>query len=319
MKILVTGGAGFIGSNFVSYLVENYDDQIINIDKLTYAGNIDNIKKFSSLVNYQFYRGDIRDKKFVDKVLDKDVDYVVNFAAESHVDRSIDSPNQFIKTNVEGTQVLLNRALECNLKKFVQISTDEVYGSLNDKDLFNEDDSLNPTNPYAASKASADLITESYYKTYGLPVNITRSSNNYGPYQFPEKIIPLFITNILKNKKVPLYGDGQNIRDWIYVKDNCRAIDLIMRKGKVGEIYNIGANNEKSNLELTKNILKIMNKSNSFIKFVSDRPGHDYRYALASKKLKKELSWSPNTSFIAGLKKTINWYQKNKDWWKESK
>ena len=315
MKILITGGAGFIGSNFIHFLLDNYDDQIINIDKLTYAGNLDNLGDISSNNNYEFYQGDILDKKFIKKVFDKSIDYVVNFAAETHVDRSIENSNQFIKTNVEGTQVLLDRALECNIKNFVQISTDEVYGSIN-KGKFNENNKLKPNNPYSASKASADLLLKAYHNTYNLPVNITRSSNNYGPYQYPEKFIPLFITNIIQDKKIPLYGDGENIRDWIYVKDNCKAIDLVMRKGKRGEIYNIGANNEKSNIEITKAILKIMNKSEDIIKYVEDRPGHDYRYALNNKKIRNELGWNPKISFYKGLRKTINWYQNNEKWWK---
>ena len=315
MKILITGGAGFIGSNFIHFLLDNYDDQIINIDKLTYAGNLDNLGDISSNNNYEFYQGDILDKKFIKKVFDQSIDYVVNFAAETHVDRSIENSNQFIKTNVEGTQVLLDRALECNIKNFVQISTDEVYGSIN-KGKFNENNKLKPNNPYSASKASADLLLKAYHNTYNLPVNITRSSNNYGPYQYPEKLIPLFITNIMQDKKIPLYGDGENIRDWIYVKDNCKAIDLVMRKGKRGEIYNIGANNEKSNIEITKAILKIMNKSEDIIKYVEDRPGHDYRYALNNKKIRNELGWNPKISFYKGLRKTINWYQNNEKWWK---
>jgi len=318
MKILITGGAGFIGSNFIHYLLENYDDQIINIDKLTYAGNLDNLRNISSAKNHKFYQGDIISKDFIEEVFDKSVDYVVNFAAETHVDRSIDNSNKFIKTNVEGTQVLLDRALECDIKNFVQISTDEVYGSIK-KGKFNENNMLNPNNPYAASKAGADFLVKSYNNTYNLPVNITRSSNNYGPYQYPEKLIPLFITNIMQDKKLPLYGDGKNIRDWIYVKDNCRAIDLIMRKGKNGEIYNIGANNEKTNLEITKAILKIMNKDESMIRYVKDRPGHDYRYALNNEKIKSELEWQPRISFNKGLIKTIKWYQNNKKWWKKLK
>lgn len=316
MNILVTGGAGFIGSNFIHYLLKNYDDQIVNIDKLTYAGNLDNLKDVSDSKRYKFYKGDIRNEKLINKIFDTNIDYIVNFAAESHVDRSIEKPNQFIETNIEGTQILLNRALDCDIKKFVQISTDEVYGSLDKKGKFCENNVLNPTNPYAASKASADLITKSYYQTYDLPVNITRSSNNYGPYQYPEKLIPLFITNIIKNKKLPLYGDGKNIRDWIYVEENCKAIDLVMRKGNKGEVYNIGDNNEKSNLEITKSILKIMNKPESLIEFVEDRLGHDYRYALNNQKIKKELGWNSKISFKEGLKKTINWYIRNKDWWK---
>src|SRR6056297_153945 len=318
MKILITGGAGFIGSNFIHYLLENYDDQIINIDKLTYAGNLDNLRNISSAKNHKFYQGDIINKDFIEEVFDKSVDYVVNFAAETHVDRSIDNSNKFIKTNVEGTQVLLDRALECDIKNFVQISTDEVYGSIK-KVKFNENNMLNPNNPYAASKAGADFLVKSYNNTYNLPVNITRSSNNYGPYQYPEKLIPLFITNIMQDKKLPLYGDGKNIRDWIYVKDNCRAIDLIMRKGKNGEIYNIGANDEKTNLEITKAILKIMNKDESMIRYVKDRPGHDYRYALNNEKIKSELEWQPRISFNKGLIKTIKWYQNNKKWWKKLK
>lgn len=319
MKILVTGGAGFIGSNFIHYLIKNYDDEIINLDKLTYAGNLANLKKIKDRSNYEFVRGDITDNLLVEKIFADGIDYVVNFAAESHVDRSIADPNQFIKTNIEGTEVLLNKSLEYGVKKFVQISTDEVYGSLGNNGYFQENDQLNPTSPYAASKASADMIVSSYFRTFQLPINITRCSNNYGPYQFPEKLIPLFITNALQNKKLPLYGDGLNIRDWIFVKDHCKAIDLVMRKGEKGEVYNIGGNNEKTNFKITEIILEILAKPKSLVKYVSDRLGHDYRYAVDAGKIKRKLGWIPETNFTEGMKKTVDWYLNNKKWWEDIK
>ena len=280
MKILVTGGAGFIGSNFIRYQLKNYDDQIINVDKLSYAGNLDNLKDVESNPNYEFKQLDICDREKIDHLMHQEIDYIVNFAAESHVDRSIEDPSVFVKTNIEGTQTLLDLALKFGVKKFVQISTDEVYGSLGEKGKFKEESPLNPSSPYSASKAAADLLVKSYSKTYNLPTNITRCSNNFGPYQYPEKLIPLFIINALHDKKLPLYGDGSNIRDWIYVKDHCKAVDLVMRRGKEDEIYNIGANNEKSNLEITRNILSLLSKSELLIKHVEDRKGHDYRYAI---------------------------------------
>ncbi|ADO77561.1 dTDP-glucose 4,6-dehydratase [Halanaerobium praevalens] len=317
MKILIAGGAGFIGSNFIHYQLKHYADQIINIDKLTYAGNLENLKDVSHKSNYQFYKIDICNKNAIRKIMDSKIDLVVNFAAESHVDRSIADPAVFIQNNVLGTQNLLDLALEFEVKKFIQISTDEVYGSLKSQNKFTELSPLNPSNPYAASKAAADLLVKSYFKTYKLPINITRCSNNFGPYQYPEKLIPLFIIKALKKEQLPLYGDGTNIRDWIFVRDHCRAIDLVMRKGKTGEIYNIGANNEKSNLEITKKILSLLSKSENLIKYVKDRQGHDYRYAIDSTKIKKELDWQVNSSFEKDIIKTVNWYLENKKWWQK--
>jgi len=316
MKILVTGGAGFIGSNFIRYQLENYDDQIINVDKLSYAGNLDNLKAVENSPNYEFKKLDICNKEKIDQIMHQGIDYIVNFAAESHVDRSIEDPSVFVKTNIEGTQNLLDLALKFGVKRFVQISTDEVYGSLGPEGKFKEDSPLNPSSPYAASKAAAVLLVKSYAKTYELPVNITRSSNNFGPYQYPEKLIPLFIINALQNEKLPLYGDGSNIRDWIYVKDHCRAIDLVMRRGDSGEIYNIGANNEKSNLEITQKILSLLSKSELLIKHVEDRKGHDYRYAVDTSKIKNELGWKVEYDFEQAVEKTLNWYLDHKQWWK---
>ncbi|TDO89251.1 dTDP-glucose 4,6-dehydratase [Halanaerobium saccharolyticum] len=317
MRILVTGGAGFIGSNFIHYQLKNYNDQIINVDKLSYAGNLDNLKDVERNPNYEFQQLDICDREKIDPLLHQGIDYIVNFAAESHVDRSIEDPSIFVKTNVEGTQNLLDLALKFGVKKFVQISTDEVYGSLGDSGKFREDSSLNPSSPYSASKAAADLLVKSYAKTYQLPVNITRCSNNFGPYQYPEKLIPLFIIKALKNKKLPLYGDGSNVRDWIYVQDHCRAVDLVMRCGNTGEIYNIGANNEKSNLEITKKILSLLSKSELLIKHAEDRKGHDYRYAVDSRKIKAELGWEAEYDFKKAMGTTLNWYLDHKEWWQK--
>jgi len=317
MKILVTGGAGFIGSNFIRYQLKNYDDQIINVDKLSYAGNLDNLKDVENNSNYQFRQLDICDQEKIDHLMHQGIDYIVNFAAESHVDRSIDDPSVFVKTNVEGTQSLLDLALKFGVKKFVQISTDEVYGSLGSEGKFKEDSPLNPSSPYSASKAAADLLVKAYAKTYQLPVNITRSSNNFGPYQYPEKLIPLFIINALNNRKLPLYGDGSNIRDWIYVKDHCRAVDLVMRRGENGQTYNIGASNEKSNLEITKKILELLSKSELLIKHVEDRKGHDYRYAVDSSKIKEQLGWEAEYDYDRAMQITLNWYLDHKDWWKK--
>jgi len=318
MKIyLVTGGAGFIGSNFIHYQLENYDDQIINVDNLSYAGNLENLKNLKTNSNYEFRELDICDKEKIDQIMHQGIDYIVNFAAESHVDRSIENPSIFVKTNVEGTQNLLDLALKFGIKKFVQISTDEVYGSLGKEGKFREDSPLNPSSPYSASKAAADLLVSSYAKTYNLPVNISRCSNNFGPYQYPEKLIPLFIIKALHNKKLPLYGDGSNVRDWIYVKDHCRAVDLVMRRGEAGEIYNIGADNEKSNLEITKNILSSLSKSELLIKHVEDRKGHDYRYAVDSSKIKEKLGWEAEYDFEKAMGTTLNWYLDHKEWWQK--
>ncbi|MBW1679244.1 MAG: dTDP-glucose 4,6-dehydratase [Deltaproteobacteria bacterium] len=316
MKILVTGGAGFIGSNFIQSMLCSYPDvQITNLDELTYAGNLDNltsIEKDSSLsFRYEFVKGDITDRGLVDKLMAQGFDAVVNFAAESHVDRSIEDASIFIKTNVLGTQILLEGIRKHKVKRYIQISTDEVYGSLGPEGKF--------TSPYAASKTSADLICRAYFKTFQLPIIITRCSNNYGPYQFPEKIIPLFITNALGDLSLPLYGDGLNVRDWIHVEDHCRAVDLVLRKGREGEIYNIGGNCEMTNLAITRIILEKLSKSETLITFVKDRPGHDRRYAIAADKIERELGWRPIYSFETGIEQTINWYQNNKSWWEKIK
>jgi len=313
MKILITGGAGFIGSNFIRYLLSKHPDyKIMNLDKLTYAGNLDNLKDVEDNPNYRFVKSDICDPEIVDKLM-QGVDVVVHFAAETHVDRSIVDADSFVKTNVFGSYVLLEKALEYKIKKFVHVSTDEVYGSI-EKGSFKETDALNPSSPYAASKAGSDLLARSYFLTHKLPVVITRSSNNFGPYQYPEKLIPLFIINAMQNKPLPVYGDGMNVRDWLYVVDNCEAIDLILHKGMDGEIYNIGGGNEKKNLDITKVILKELDKPDSLIKFVEDRPGHDRRYSIDCTKIKK-LGWKPRNKFDDALKKTIEWYINNKWWW----
>ena len=317
MKILITGGCGFIGSNFIRYyLKEHPEDKVINLDKLTYAGNLSNLKDIEKNPHYHFIKGDICNKKIVKESI-KGCDIVINFAAESHVDRSITEASPFIQTNIYGTFTLLEAARKYNMSRFIQIGTDEVYGST-EKGSFSEDSPLNPNSPYAASKASADLLSRSYFATYNLPVIITRSSNNFGPYQYPEKLIPLFITNLLEEKRVPVYGKGKNIRDWLYVEDNCRAIDLILHKGKIGEIYNIGAGNEVTNLSITRIILRKMNKKEEMIEFVKDRLGHDFRYSLDADKI-KELGWKPRVNFEDGIEKTIKWYQENKKWWEKLK
>ncbi|AMD16616.1 spore coat protein [Methanobrevibacter sp. YE315] len=313
-KILVTGGAGFIGSNFIRYMVNKYSEfEIINFDALTYCGNLENLRDIENKDNYSFVKGDIRDKDTVDDLVRKS-DYVINFAAESHVDRSIEDPEIFIKSNVLGTQVLLNAAKENGIEKFIQISTDEVYGTLGSDGYFTEDTPLQPNSPYSASKAGGDLITRAFGETYGLPINITRCSNNYGPYQFPEKLIPLMISNALENKKLPLYGDGKNVRDWLHVRDHCAAIDLVLQEGKIGEVYNIGGNNEKQNIEIVKLILDELGKDESLIEFVTDRLGHDRRYAIDSTKIQDDLGWKPEYSFENGIKETIQWYLDNQDW-----
>ncbi|MFH1778085.1 MAG: dTDP-glucose 4,6-dehydratase [Candidatus Omnitrophota bacterium] len=316
-KVLITGGAGFIGSNFIRYILnKNPFTKIINLDKLTYCGNLNNLKDLCQHKNYKFVKGDICNTTLVDKTV-KGCKVIINFAAQTHVDRSIKNAAEFIKTNVQGTHVLLEAAKRHKLDLFVQISTDEVYGSiLNGK--FCEASLLNPSSPYSASKASADLLCVSYYKTYKLPVIITRSSNNFGPYQYPEKIIPLFITNAIEGKRLPVYGDGLNIRDWIYVLDNCAAIELAAQKGKIGEIYNIGGSNELNNLQLTKMVLSRMGKSEKLIKFVTDRPAHDRRYALDITKI-KSLGWQSNYDFNTAISDTIQWYINNKQWWQRLK
>ena len=322
MKLLITGGAGFIGSNFILYWMKNYpNDEILNLDSLTYAGNLENLKEVEKNPNYSFIHGDICDLNIVDSAM-QGVDTVVHFAAESHVDRSIKKPSDFVVTNMVGTQVLLHMALNHNIKRFHHISTDEVYGSLDlgDQGKFNERTNYNPRSPYSASKAGSDHLVRAYNETYGLPITITNCSNNFGPYQFPEKLIPLTITNILENKKVPVYGDGLYIRDWLYVMDHCRAIDLVLNKGEIGETYLVGGlTSDISNLEVIRKILKIMGKDENLIEYVKDRPGHDRRYAVDWSKIKKELGWKPLHNFDEWLEKTVQWYKENEKWWKDIK
>ncbi|MFH1721107.1 MAG: dTDP-glucose 4,6-dehydratase [Candidatus Altiarchaeota archaeon] len=314
MKLLVTGGAGFIGSNFIRHMLDKYSDyEIVNLDKLTYAGNLENLRDIEGNPRYRFVKGDICDKKVVEKST-KDCEAIINFAAETHVDRSIIDAGSFVHTDVFGTYRLLEAARKYDIETYLQISTDEVYGSI-EEGSFKEGDVLEPNSPYSASKGGAELLIRSYNVTYGLPTLVTRSSNNYGPYQYPEKVIPLFITNLIEGKKVPLYGDGLNVRDWLYVIDNCKAIDLVLHKGKKGEIYNIGGEYEVTNLELTKKILELMGEGEEHIERVADRLGHDRRYSLNCEKAKK-LGWKPETSFDAGLKQTARWYQENSQWWK---
>jgi len=318
MRILVTGGAGFIGSNFIHFLLEVRPDwNIINFDKLTYAGNLANLETVSADPRYELIRGDISEPSDVAKVFEKGFDYVVNFAAESHVDRSLYDPGIFLKTNILGTQILLEYALKTGVKRFLQVSTDEVYGSLGPEGYFSEDSSMAPNSPYAASKASADLMCRAFFKSFGLPVLVTRAGNNYGPFQFPEKLIPFFLTKALKDESLPLYGDGLNVRDWLYVRDHCEGILTVLEKGKAGECYNIGGGNEHTNLEITRSILSNLGKPENLIKFVKDRPGHDRRYALDYSKIKNELGWQPKKKFTDGMAETIAWYQDNSRWWRD--
>jgi len=316
MRVLVTGGAGFIGSNFIRYLIDHRPGwQIANFDKLTYAGNLGSLADVEEYDNYSFVKGDISNLDDVRAVFENGFDYAVNFAAESHVDRSLYEPDLFLKTNVMGTQNLLDLARESGVRRFLHISTDEVYGSIEPGKYADETYTMAPNSPYAASKASADLICRSYFKSFDMPIIVTRSCNNYGPYQFPEKVIPFFITRALDNDALPLYGDGSNIRNWIYVEDNCEAILAVLEKGEPGQIYNIGGYSELTNLELTRTILMLLDKPEDLIKFVDDRPAHDFRYALDSRKIKNELGWSPSTKFDAGIQKTITWYKENQRWW----
>ncbi|WP_042195380.1 dTDP-glucose 4,6-dehydratase [Paenibacillus camerounensis] len=316
MKLLVTGGAGFIGSNFVIYMLQQHPDyQIVNVDALTYAGNLENLKSVEGNPNYTFVKADITDVAAMDALVSQGVDVVVNFAAESHVDRSILEPDVFVKTNVLGTQVLLDAAKKYSVTKFVQVSTDEVYGTLGATGLFTEETPLTPNSPYSASKAGGDLLVRAYHETFGLPVNITRCSNNYGPYQFPEKLIPLMISRALNDGALPIYGDGLNIRDWLYVEDHCSAIDLVIHNGVIGEVYNIGGNNERTNMHIVKTILEELGKPESLITYVQDRPGHDRRYGIDPAKITNELGWKPKHTFETGIKETIQWYLNNKEWW----
>lgn len=320
MKIIVTGGAGFIGGNFVHLMVNKYpDDEIICLDKLTYAGNLETLEPVMDKKNFKFVKGDIADREFVYKLFETEKpDIIVNFAAESHVDRSITDPGIFLKTNILGTGVLLDACREYGIKRYHQVSTDEVYGDLplDRPDLFfTEETPLHTSSPYSASKASADLLVLAYHRTFKLPITISRCSNNYGPYHFPEKLIPLIIANALNDKELPVYGKGENVRDWLYVEDHCKAIDLIIHKGRVGEVYNIGGHNEKTNLEVVKTVLRELGKSEDLITYVTDRPGHDMRYAIDPTKIHNELGWLPETKFDDGIKKTIKWYLENKTWW----
>lgn len=315
MKLLITGGAGFIGSNFIRYMIKKYPNyKLTNLDKLTYAGNLNNLKGISRK-NYKFIKGDICNRKLMVRLVPKH-DVVINFAAESHVDRSIKQGAVFLKTNAEGVLVICDAAKDTKTK-VIQISTDEVYGSRK-FGKFKENDKLNPSSPYSASKAAGELVAMSYHKTYGLPVIITRSSNNYGPYQYPEKLISLFVTNLIENKKVPVYASGLNMRDWLYVEDNCTAIDIVLHKGEYGKCYNIGSANERKNIQITKEILKQLGKGTDCIKYVKDRPGHDWRYAITNNQLKR-IGWRETTTFKEGIQKTIEWYKNNEWWWKPLK
>lgn len=314
MRLLVTGGAGFIGSCFIRHILNKYPDyKVINLDVLTYAGNIENLDDVKNNPNYQFVHGNICDKKLVRDLISQ-VDTVVNFAAESHVDRSITGPEIFIETNVQGTLNLLQASKEFGVERYLQVSTDEVYGSLGKTGYFTEETHIEPNSPYSASKAGADLLVRAYYETYKMPCLITRCSNNYGPYQYPEKLIPFFISQLLKGEKVPVYGDGLNVRDWLYVYDHCAAIDTVLHKGKFGEVYNIGGHNEKTNMEITKIILEAMGKDESSIRYVEDRLGHDKRYAIDNTKIQTELGWKPSLTFEEGIKLTIDWYLSNQSW-----
>ncbi|HDR7633039.1 TPA: dTDP-glucose 4,6-dehydratase [Bacillus mycoides] len=321
MNILVTGGAGFIGSNFIHYMLKNYETyKIINYDALTYSGNLNNVKSIQENPNYSFVKGKIQNGELLEHVVkERDVQVIVNFAAESHVDRSIENPIPFYDTNVIGTVTLLELVKKYSHIKLVQVSTDEVYGSLGKTGKFTEETPLAPNSPYSSSKASSDMIALSYYETYQLPVIITRCSNNYGPYQYPEKLIPLMVTNALEGKKLPLYGDGLNVRDWLHVTDHCSAIDTVLHKGCVGEVYNIGGNNEKTNIDVVEQIIKILGETKKDIEFVTDRLGHDRRYAIDAQKMKNEFEWEPKYTFEQGLKETVEWYKNNVDWWKPLK
>ena len=319
MKLVVTGGAGFIGSNFTHYALKEHPDwEITNLDKLTYAGNLENLTDIQNQPGYHFVKGDIADRKLVDKLLSQGLDVIVNFAAESHVDRSILDASPFIETNVKGTQVLLEGAKNHGIQRFIQVSTDEVYGSI-ERGEFTEKSPLSPNSPYSASKAAADLLCRAYFETHHLPAIVTRCTNNFGPYQFPEKLIPLAITNALEDKPIPVYGDGLNIRDWIFVGDHCRALDAVIQKGQPGEIYNIGGGNEKTNLELIHKMLELLNKPQSLIQFVTDRPAHDRRYAVDCARIATELGWKPAYSFEKALSATVDWYLKNESWWRSIK
>jgi dTDP-glucose 4,6-dehydratase len=319
-RILVTGGAGFIGSNFVLYMLKNYPDyEIINLDSLTYAGNLENLKSVENNPNYRFVKGSIIDNQLVNSLAAEELEGIINFAAESHVDRSIEDPGIFVETNIKGTQVLLDAAKKYEVKRYLQVSTDEVYGSLGPTGYFMENTPLAPNSPYSASKTGADLLVRAYNETFGLNTVITRCSNNYGPFQFPEKLIPLIISNALEDKALPVYGDGLNIRDWLHVEDHCAAIALAFFKGQSGEIYNVGGNNERTNIQIIKTILGLLGKPESLITYVKDRLGHDRRYAIDATKITQELGWSPKYTFETGIKETVDWYCNNREWWEKIK
>ncbi len=323
MRVLVTGGCGFIGSNFIRYLLKTYPEvSIINVDKLTYAGNLENLSDLSHSPRYYFIRGDIAEAPLMEELIRKGVDAIANFAAESHVDRSIEDPGAFMKTNVFGTFVLLEavrKVFPGQEIRFIHISTDEVYGSLGESGAFTEETRLAPNSPYSASKTAGDMMVRAYSRTYGLPAIITRCSNNFGPYQYPEKLIPLMISNAMEDKELPLYGDGMHVRDWIYVEDHCRALDRVLHDGKEGEIYNVGGRSERSNLSVAQTILNLLGKPHSLIRFVTDRPGHDRRYAIDFSKIERELGWKPSVSFEEGIHLTIEWFQSHREWWKKIK
>jgi dTDP-glucose 4,6-dehydratase len=321
LRLLVAGGAGFIGSHFVRYLLGAHPDwRVVNVDKLTYAGNLANLADVAGNPRYRFHRADICDAGEIARIFSEEKpDAVVNFAAETHVDRSIDDPSLFLRTNVLGTQVLMDASRKTGVVRYLQISTDEVYGSLGTTGRFSEDSPLRPNSPYAASKTAADLLARSYFKTFGLPVLVTRCSNNYGPYQFPEKLIPFFVTLLREGKPVPVYGDGQNVRDWIHVDDHSRAVEAVLLRGRPGEVYNVGGGNERTNIEITKMLLAAMGKDESSMKFVPDRPGHDRRYAIDDTKIRAELGLSPAVPFDEGLRATVRWYLENEPWWRAVK
>ncbi|MBK6897832.1 MAG: dTDP-glucose 4,6-dehydratase [bacterium] len=318
MKLLVTGGAGFIGANYVRMLLERGGDRVVNLDLLTYAGNLENLAGCEDRPDYRFVRGDVRDRALLDRLLAEErIEAVVHFAAESHVDRSIDDPREFLDSNILGTQTLLESARRAGVARFLQVSTDEVYGSLGPTGLFTEDSPLAPNSPYAASKAAADLVCRAYHHTYGFPVLVTRCSNNYGPYQFPEKLIPLMIANALEGRPLPVYGDGRNVRDWLYVRDHCEAVDAVLRRGRPGEVYNVGGNNEMQNIQIVRLLLELLGLDESRITFVKDRPGHDRRYAIDATRIRDELGWAPRHRFREGIRATVDWYLANRAWWEK--